>query len=140
MLVFHQSFSMRRRRRARLFSPRVHVHALGHLSRLVRGFAYSLFICPPEQGVFSYLWPLKVQGCRAIMKTALSITLTDRLKRGFNSYSSPRALHHRGRYPSTSPLSRVIVSCCQSSHALTKWPPFLLRSCYCVPSHPLDAG
>lgn len=32
---------------------------------------------------------LKVQGWHAIMKTALSITLTDRLKRGFNSYSSP---------------------------------------------------
>lgn len=44
---------------------------------------------------------LRLQGCCAITKTALSITLTDRLKRGFNSYSSPRALHHRGHHPST---------------------------------------
>lgn len=65
-------------------------------------------------GVFSYLWPLRIQGWHAITKTALSITLTDRLKRGFNSYSSPWALHHQGRYPSTSLLSLFIVSSCQS--------------------------
>lgn len=111
-----------------------------HLSRLMWAFAYSLFICPPEQGVFSYLWPLKVQGWHAITKTALSITLTDRLKRGFNSYSSPWALHHWGRYPSMSLFSRFIVSSRQSSGGLTKWSLFLLRSCYCVPSYPFDAG
>lgn len=64
-------------------------------------FVYSLFIYPAERGVFLYLWPLQVQGWYAITKTALSITLTDRLKGGFNSDSSPWALHHRGRYPST---------------------------------------
>lgn len=61
--------------------------------------------------------PLKVQGCCAITKTALSITLTDRLKRGFNSYSSPWALHHRGRHPSTPlpvPLYRQLLS-------ITRW-------------------
>lgn len=103
-------------------------------------FAYSLFICPPEQGVFSYLWPLKVQGWHAITKTALSITLTDRLKRGFNSYSSPWALHHRGRYPSTALLSPFIVSSCQSLGGLAKRPLLLLRSCYCVLAYPLVVG
>lgn len=54
-----------------------------------------------EQDILTLMAPLlRVQGCCAITKTALSITLTDRLKRGFNSYSSPRALHHRGRHPS----------------------------------------
>lgn len=91
-------------------------------------FASSLFTCPPEEGVSSYLWPLQVQGWHVITKTALSITLTDRLKRGFNSYSSPWALHHRGRYPSTPLLSPFIVSSCQSLSGLTKWPLLLLRS------------
>lgn len=65
--------------------------------------ANSLFIRPPGRRRRSHTCgpPLRVQGCCAITKTALSITLTDRLKRGFNSYSSPRALHHRGRHPST---------------------------------------
>lgn len=111
-----------------------------HLSHSACVFAYSLFICPPEQGVFSYLWPLKVQGWRAITKTALSITLTDRLKRGFNSYSSPWALHHRGRYPLTPLLSPFIVSSCQSLGGLAKWPLLLLRSRYCVLSYPLGCG
>lgn len=121
-------------------SSTVCVHGFMHLSRLMWVFAYSLFICPPERGVFSYLWPLKVQGWHAITKTALSITLTDRLKRGFNSYSSPWALHHWGRYPSMSLLSRFIVSSCQSFGGLAKWPLFLPRSFHCVPSYPLDAG
>lgn len=62
------------------------------------------------------------------MKTALSITLTDRLKRGFNSCSSPWALHHLCRYPSTPLLSPFIVSPCQSLGGLAKWPLLLLRS------------
>lgn len=64
----------------------------------------SLFIPSPGKGVFSYLWPLQVQGWHAITKTALSITLTDRLKRGFNSYFSPWALHH----------DAAILQCCSS--------------------------
>lgn len=131
-------------REASEFTPltcvRACVYEFLHLSRLMWVFAYSLFICPPEQGVFSYLWPLKVQGWHAITKTALSITLTDRLKRGFNSYSSPWALHHWGRYPSMSLFSRFIVSSRQSSGGLTKWSLFLLRSCCCAPSYPCDAG
>lgn len=113
------------------------IHVCASVSVPMCVFAYSVFISPPEQGVFSYLWPLQVQGWHAITKTALSITLTDRLKRGFNSYSSPWALHHRGRYPSTPLLSPFIVSSCQSLGGLAKWPLLLLRSCYCVLAHGL---
>lgn len=89
---------------------------------------YSFVPPPRREGVFSYLWPLQDQGWHAITKTALSITLTDRLKRGFNSYSSPWALHHRGGYPSTPLLSPFIVSACQSLRASAKWPLLLRRS------------
>lgn len=75
---------------------------------------------------------LRVQGCCAITKTALSITLTDRLKRGFNSYSSPRALHHRGRHPSTPrpPSLSRLLSLDPVNHPRRprqKWPPMLPR-------------
>lgn len=116
------------------------LYACESVSVRVCVFAYCLFICPPEQGVFSHLWPLQVQGWHAITKTALSITLTDRLKRGFNSNSSPWALHHRGLYPSTPLLSPFIVSSCQSLGGLAKWPLLLLRSCYCVLAYPLVVG
>lgn len=82
--------------------------------------------------VFSYLWPLLVQGWHAITKTALSITLTDRLKRGFNSRSSPWALHHEGRRPSTPVIS---LSSAPVNHEVTspKWPPRSPRSRHSVP-------
>lgn len=75
---------------------------------------------------------LRVQGCCAITKTALSITLTDRLKRGFNSYSSPRALHHRGRHPSPPrlpSLSRLLSSAPVNHPGRPgqKWPPMFPR-------------
>lgn len=66
--------------------------------------------------------------------------LDRQIKRGFNSYSSPWALHHWGRYPSAPLLSPFIVSSCQSLGGLAKWPLLLLRSCYCVLAYPLAGG
>lgn len=81
--------------------------------------------------------PLQLQGWHVITKTALSITLTDRLKRGFNSHSPPTSTPSpRPLSFNAAPSSPFIVSSCQSLGGLTKWPLLLLGSAAVFPLIP----